>query len=178
MALREGTHEFGPDDGRLLIMTSRSGLGRRAGHDLTIEATRWRGTAVVGGSAEESSVEVAVDVSGLLVREGTGGVLPLSDADREQIAGNLRQILRAAEHPEITFRSTGVTGTPERFTVEGELTIAGRTEPLTVTARADGDRVKGEATVTQTRWGIKPYSAFFGALKLADDVRVSFDVAV
>ncbi|GLZ14419.1 hypothetical protein Acsp04_46540 [Actinomadura sp. NBRC 104425] len=178
MALREGTHEFGPDDGRLLIKTSRSGLGRRAGHDLTIEATRWRGTAVVGGGPGDSSVEVAVDVDGLRVREGTGGVLPLSDDDREKIAANMREILRAGEHPQITFRSTRVGGTPERFTVEGELTVAGRTEPLTVTAAADGDRLTGEATVKQTRWGIKPYSAFFGALKLADDVRISFDLTL
>lgn len=178
MALREGTHEFGPDDGRLLIRTSRSGLGRRAGHDLTIEATRWRGTAVVGGGPGDSSVEVAVDVTGLRVREGTGGVLPLSDADREQIAANMREVLRAAEHPQITFRSTRVGGAPERFTVEGELTVAGRTEPLTVTAAADGDRLTGETTVKQTRWGIKPYSAFFGALKLADEVRVSFDLTL
>jgi polyisoprenoid-binding protein YceI len=178
MALREGTHELGPDDGRLLIRTGRSGLGRRAGHDLTIEATRWSGTAVVADAPAQSSVEVIVEVDGLEVREGTGGVLPLSDADRAEIGRNLREVLRAEEHPEITFRSTRVEGTPEEFTVEGELTVAGRTEPLTVRAGTEDDRVKGEATVRQTRWGIKPYSAFFGALKLADDVRVSFDLAL
>jgi hypothetical protein len=32
--------------------------------------------------------------------------------------------------------------------------------------------VTGNATVTQSAFGMKPYSALFGALKVADDVRV------
>jgi hypothetical protein len=39
-------------------------------------------------------------------------------------------------------------------------------------------RVVGGATVVQSRWGIRPYSAFFGALKLSDEVKVDFDVAL
>jgi hypothetical protein len=38
-------------------------------------------------------------------------------------------------------------------------------------------RLRGHATVTQSRWGIKPYSAFAGALRLADDIQVEFDLA-
>jgi hypothetical protein len=32
--------------------------------------------------------------------------------------------------------------------------------------------------VVQSRWGIRPYSALFGALKLRDEVTVDFDVAL
>jgi hypothetical protein len=39
----------------------------------------------------------------------------------------------------------------------------------------DNGRVQGRATVVQTQWGIKPYSAFLGALKLADEVAVEVD---
>ena len=31
--------------------------------------------------------------------------------------------------------------------------------------------------VKQTDWGIKPYSALFGALKVADEVEVAIDAA-
>ncbi|NUL33985.1 YceI family protein, partial [Streptomyces lunaelactis] len=41
--LTDGTYRLGPSTARLLIKTGRAGLGRRAGHDLTIEATRWSG---------------------------------------------------------------------------------------------------------------------------------------
>jgi polyisoprenoid-binding protein YceI len=176
--------ELGPARGRLLIRTGRSGLGRRAGHDLTIEATRWSGTLTLGGEAtdvvdatpEGSSVQVTVPVEGLDVREGAGGVLPLSDQDRIEIVGNLRKVLDADRHPEITFVADRVQGSPGAFTVEGELTVAGRTESLSLTAKAEDGRVRGTATVKQTRWGIKPYSALFGALKLADDIGVEFDL--
>ncbi|MFC5754310.1 YceI family protein [Actinomadura rugatobispora] len=178
------TIELGPDRGRLLINTGRSGLGRRAGHDLTIEAARWSGTLTLPGDAttipdaEGGSVEVTVPVAGLEVREGTGGVLPLSDQDRTEITKNLRKVLDAARHPEITFTAPTATGSAAEFTVEGRLTVAGHTEPLTVRGRAEGARIRGEATVKQTRWGIKPYSAFFGALKLADDVKITFDLTL
>jgi hypothetical protein len=36
--------------------------------------------------------------------------------------------------------------------------------------------VCGSATVTQSTFGIKPYTAFLGALKLADDVRIEYEV--
>lgn len=178
MAAISGTHALGPDAGRLLLKTGRSGLGRKAGHDLTIEVTRWSGEAVVDtADPGRCAVTVAAEVDSFEVREGTGGVKPLTDGDRAEIKKVLREkVLDAAAHPLITFRSTAVAGTPESFTIEGELTIRGRTRPVTVRGRLADGRAVGTATVVQSRWGIKPYSAFFGALKLADEVDVEFDV--
>lgn len=179
MTLSSGRHEFGPGSGRLLVRTGRTGLGRRAGHDLTIEVTRWSAEALVdvadpGGSA----VSAEIDAASLEVREGTGGVKPLTDSDRAEIGRTMREeILDAASHPSITFRSTRVAGTPEAFTVEGDLTIMDQARPVTIRAEVTGGRLRGHATVAQTDWGIKPYSAFFGALRLADEVRVEFDLA-
>ncbi|MFJ6597794.1 YceI family protein [Streptomyces violaceusniger] len=179
MTLSEGSHRLGPPGGRLLIKTSRTGLGRRAGHDLTIEATRWSGEAtVVGGAPEESSVTVTVETDSLSVREATGGLKPLSEGDRAEIERTLegKGLLHTAEHPTITFRSTRITGTPESFEITGDLTIKGRTHPVTVHGSGDpGGTLRGWASVTQSTWGIKPYSAFLGALKLSDEVRIEFE---
>jgi len=41
MAVRAGRHQLGPDQGRIILRTFRDGLAAQAGHDLTIEATRW-----------------------------------------------------------------------------------------------------------------------------------------
>ncbi|WP_413804583.1 YceI family protein [Streptomyces sp. OE57] len=180
MSLSDGTYAFGPPTGRLTLRTSRSGLGRRAGHDLAIEAIRWGGNAVVvTGDPGKSSVTVTVETGSLTVREGTGGLKPLTDADRAEIRRTLEseQLLYTAEYPTITFRSTSVTGTPEDFEITGDLTIKGRTHPVTVHGGSDGDgQVCGWATVSQSTWGIKPYTAFLGALKVADEVRVEYAV--
>jgi polyisoprenoid-binding protein YceI len=116
----------------------------------------------------------------LEVREGRGGLKPLTDADRADIRQTLgdKALLHTSQHPTITFRSTGITGTPQSFAVTGNLTIKGRTHPVTVRGKENGGTVlRGWATLTQSLWGIKPYTAFMGALRLADEVRVEFEVA-
>ena len=57
--------------------------------------------------------------------------------------------------------------------MQGELTLAGRRtrSPSTVTVADDG-ALSGSAGVQQTDWGMKPYSALFGTLKVADEVQV------
>lgn len=180
MALTGGSHELGPSAGRLLIRTGRSGLGRRAGHDLTLEATRWSGELTADpADPARSSVTVTVDPGSLQVAEATGGVMPLTDTDRAEIVKNVRgKVLHTDAHPSITFRSTAVEGTPESFTVTGDLTIIGVTRPVTIRGRLAGDRLTGATTVVQSQWGIKPYSALFGQLRVADEVRVEFDLDV
>lgn len=178
MALRGATYRVGPESGRLVVKTGRTGLGARAGHDLTIEATRWAGDVTVNtADLAQSSVRVDVDVDSWEVREGVGGVKPLSDSDRAQIKRISRdEVLRAAEHPQIMFRSTRVAGSLESFVIDGDLTIGGMTRPVTVrgTLSTDG-RVRATANVVQTQWGIKPYSALLGTLKVADEVVVEVD---
>lgn len=178
MTLRDGTYGVGPESGRLLVRTGRTGLGARAGHDLTIEVTGWSGTVTVStAEPARSSVSLDLDADSLHVREGHGGVKPLTDSDRAEIRRTIAgKILHTDQHPVIKFRSTRVAGSPESFTVDGDLTIMDATRPVTVrgTIGEDG-RVRGEATVAQTQWGIKPYSAFLGALKLADEVTVELD---
>lgn len=180
MDLADGVYTLGPESGRLLVKTARTGLGSKAGHDLTIEVTRWHATATVDtANAANSSVTVSVEVDSFEVREGTGGVKPLTDSDRADIKKTLREkILHTAAHPTISYTSSRVQGSAEAFTVTGDLTITGVTQPVAMQCRATGGRVTGTATITQTRWGIRPYSAFFGALKLRDDVEVVFDVAL
>ena len=38
------------------------------------------------------------------------------------------------------------------------------------------DALSATAVVTQSNWGMKPYSTLFGALKVVDEVEVAIDV--
>jgi polyisoprenoid-binding protein YceI len=174
-----GAYRLGPESGRLLVNTTRTGLGAKAGHDLTIEVTRWHGRATVDATTPaNSSVAVEVEVDSLEVREGTGGVKPLTDADRAEITKTLGEVLHTAQHPTITFQSRRVDGSAGSFTLDGELTIMGVTRSVMVQGQVTDGRVIGGASVVQSRWGIRPYSAFFGALKLSDEVKINFDIAL
>ena len=58
-----------------------------------------------------------------------------------------------------------------------DVTATRRNRPtrLQVTEPQPG-KYRGSATIQQTAFGIKPYSGFFGALKLRDEVGVEFEV--
>jgi polyisoprenoid-binding protein YceI len=178
MGVADGSYQVGPQSGRLLVKTARTGLGSKAGHDLTIEVTRWRGNVVVDtASPASSSVTVEADVDSFEVRQGTGGIKPLTDADRADIKNTLQsKILKTGQHPTITFRSQQVSGTAESFRVHGDLTIVGVTQPVIVEGQLAAGHARGSVVVVQSRWGIRPYSAFLGALKLRDEVEVQFDI--
>ncbi len=100
MTLGTGSYRLGPQAGRLLLKTGRTGLGRRAGHDLTIEATRWQADVVVNtADPGQSSVTVTIEADSVEVREGTGGLKPLTDADRADIKTTIcEKILLIAGH--------------------------------------------------------------------------------
>lgn len=180
MDISSGRYTFGSGTGRLVVETGRAGLGAKAGHDLTIEVTRWRGEAVLDpADPAASSVTVEVDAESFEVRKGTGGVKPLTSTDREEIQKIIRErILRTFRFPTITFRSARAEGTAESFRLDGTLTVMDVARHVTVRGSASEGRVHGSATVTQSHWGIRPYSAFFGALRLGDDVEVRFDVSL
>lgn len=176
MDVAAGEYEIGPGTGRLVVRTFREGAAARVGHDLLLEAADWQGRVVVparddGDSAV--SVSARVDLRTLRVVAGSGGVKPLSDGDRQQILGNMRKALRTDRHPYASFTSTRVERRGDGAVVEGELELAGQVRPVRLeVARQDEGSVIGSAVVVQSQWGIKPYSGFFGALRVRDAVDV------
>ena len=98
----------------------------------------------------------------------------LDEDDRD----NIRQTIddEILKRGDIRFRSTAVERNGDGLAVRGDLTIIGATRPIAFDLALDrraGDAAA--AVVTQTEWGMKPYSALFGALKVADEVRVEID---
>jgi polyisoprenoid-binding protein YceI len=182
MAILAGRHHLDTDRGRILLTTLRVGLAASAGHDLTIEPATWSGELEVGADAVPVSLEVRVDLSSLVVRDGTGGLKPLSDRDRREIAATARKVLATARHPDATFSATAFEpASPDQGggVITGTLTLAGRSRPLRLTVRPSGPGgYVATASVTQSDFGIKPYTGFLGALKVADAVGVRVEVSL
>lgn len=171
-----GSFKLGPSDGQLLVRIYREGMAKKVGHDLVMELTSWSANVTVDG--DSSSIDATADPRSFEVREASGGVKPLSDGDRADIKKNIEnKVLNTGKHPEILFRSTSVRSTgPDRGTISGELTIAGTTRPVDFDVVVNGDRARMTATVVQSQWGIKPFSAMMGALKVKDAVEMEADV--
>jgi polyisoprenoid-binding protein YceI len=177
MTVPAGRHQVGADRDRLVLRTSRDGLAATAGHDLTIEVTRWSGELTVAEDSAPTALDVRIDMTSLVVRSGTGGVKPLTDRDKREIASTARKTLGADRHPEATFGDAKFEPGANGGTISGTLTLAGQSAPvrLQVTETGDG-RYHATGTVVQSDFGIKPYRGFFGALKVSDPVQVEADV--
>jgi polyisoprenoid-binding protein YceI len=166
-------YSLGPQDGILSVRTSRTGAVAKAGHDLLIHVTEWSATLDVG---DAPSLTLDVDAGSLRVREGSGGMKPLGEDDLTNIETTIDdEVLRGRE---ISFRSTSAQLNGGTLAVTGDLTMVGTTRPIAFDLALVEGRVRGAVVVKQTEWGMKPYSALFGTLKVADDVRVEIDAAL
>jgi polyisoprenoid-binding protein YceI len=173
MALTPGIHRFGPESASLRVKTYREGVAARAGHDLVIDVTRWEATVEVAPEPASWAIHLAADSRSLDVREGLRGVKPLSDKDRVEIRTNIEKVLGGRP---IEFRSRSVRLSHDGggLTVEGELTMAGNTRPLSAELCVDDDgRISGTIPLTQSSWGITPYRGLMGALRVRDDLDVA-----
>lgn len=161
-------------------MTLRDGLASQAGHDLTMEAARWSGELVVGDDLAPASLEVRIDMGSLVVREGTGGLKPLSDRDKREIAVTARKVLGADRNPEAVFSATAFEPAAQGGgVITGTLALAGRSRPLRLNVTQPGPgEYRATASVAQSDFGIKPYSAFLGSLKVRDGVEVQVEVSL
>jgi polyisoprenoid-binding protein YceI len=171
MAIQPGAHTFGPDNATLRVKTGRSGAAAKAGHDLVIEVTSWEATLDVG---DASSIELSADPTSLKVLEGKGGMQALDDDGKADILKSIdKDVLKKKA---ISFRSTSVEQSNSGLAVKGDLELVGKTAPVEFDLTVDDDgALSGSAKVVQSNWGMKPYSALFGALKVNDEVEVVLD---
>jgi hypothetical protein len=157
---------FGPANATLTVRTKRTGAASKAGHDLLIEVTSWEATL----DADEGSLTLAADPRSLRVLEGTGGIQALDDDDRAGIAQTIDEEVLKGDP--IEFRSTSVDGSR----VEGELELAGERRPISFElVEGEDGGLTGTAVVRQSDWGMKPYTALFGTLKVADEVEIAVE---
>lgn len=174
--LAPGTHELGPHHGGIRLNTYREGAAKKVGHDLVIAVERWDAQLTVADDGTLSALRLDIDSTSLAVRDGLGGVKSLTEREKRDIAATINAKVLLSQP--ITLQSESVSTDGGKITVTGGLTIVGATRPVTVTMDVSGDRLTGSASVVQTEWGIKPYKAFMGALKVRDEVEISVDVRV
>jgi polyisoprenoid-binding protein YceI len=178
MAIHAGRHQFGTDRGRIVVRTGRDGLASQAGHDLTIEVARWSGEVTVGEDAVPTGLQVQIDMGSLVVRDGSGGLKPLTDRDKREIGVTARKVLAADRHPEATFAASAFEPAAcGGGVISGTLTLAGASRPARLqVAQTSPGQYRVTTSVLQTDFGLRPYSGFLGALRVRDAVEIEAQV--
>lgn len=150
------------------VFTFKEGLLSPVAHDLRLRVGKLSmdlGPDSVVATFDARSLKVAStqrdgrDASGLLPAFAYGEI-------ERNIA---RDVLGAERFPDIVFASTQVTSDA----VIGTLTLHGQTQTLRCTRRLDHGFHVVEVRLDQRDFGIKPYSAMLGTLKVQPEVRIT-----
>lgn len=169
------TYRIAPES-RFDVVTGKAGLFGAFGHKHRIRATEFDGTIVYDpDNAFGSSIEIVVRTAGLIVvPEGA------DEKDAPKVEHAMREsVLPPSQHPTIEFVSRIVSAIDGGVQVVGDVVIAQQTRPVavdvTIAQRGDTLTATGTFSVKQTDFGIKPYSAAGGTIKVADGIIFDFE---
>jgi polyisoprenoid-binding protein YceI len=108
-----------------------------------------------------------VPVAGLDCRNGT-------------MNGHMQKALKVEANPLIMWRMTSYKVEGSTVVIDGFLTIAGKENPIELRGTGSADngvlRVKGSKQLRMTEYGVKPPKLMLGAMKVADQVTVGYDI--
>ncbi len=153
----------------LTIHVGKTGIFSGLGHEHEISAPIRSGTADIGS---HPAVEIHVNARELRVIDKDA-----SEKDRAEVQQTMLgpDVLDSEHQQEIVFKSTGAETTGQgQWTLSGNLTLRGKTHPVTVQVTLKDGHYTGGATIKLTDFGIKPPGV--AGVRAKDDVKIDFDV--
>jgi polyisoprenoid-binding protein YceI len=175
-------YELDSRKGSFTAQAFATGVLATFGHSPTIAVRDFAGEAhfaVAGTSIENARLQVTIQAHSLEVTDD------IREKDRREIHRQMYdEVLETDRFPEITYDCSRVSasgsGGSYWVALNGDLTLHGVTRPLPISARVviSGDtlRASGEFTVRQSDYDIAPVKVAAGALKLKDEVKITFDI--
>jgi polyisoprenoid-binding protein YceI len=153
---------FDPSNAECRVFTYKDGLLSPLGHDLELSVGRFT------IDIQDGKVDASFASDSLKVVSGSGGAMPLTQKDKASIEETIaKEILQSRRYPDIRFHADNI-----EKEIRGTLTLVGKSREVACRHSIDGARHTAEARIHQPDFGIKPYRAMLGALRLKADVDV------
>lgn len=158
---------FDASTAEVLVFTFKDGLLSPMAHDLKIRVHRF--TVEVEGDAVTGTFEAdSLKVEGVR-KDGVDAQSMMPEVAFSEIEKNINtDVLTTWRHPRIRFKSTLVTET----TVEGLLTLCSVSKQITGRRADDATHRVATFDIDQRDFGIRPYTAMLGTLKVKPQVTV------
>lgn len=161
---------FAPPEAQAHVLVFKDGLFSAVAHDL-----RLRVGSFTLEAHDDGALDAHFDIASLVVetalREGRELPGALGALDKRDIEATMAKVLDSRRYPEARF-----LGRHQGKTVTGELSLHGTTRPLRVALREADGRYIAEIALEQPDFGITPYRAALGALKVKPGVRIIVSV--
>jgi polyisoprenoid-binding protein YceI len=174
-------YELDAKQSQFMVHASRSGLLWFKGHNHLIKVEDFSGVAELTLNAlNPASLQMQIRAESL---HETSSVF--TDPQKQIIDKELREIvLESAKYPEITFKSTGVTGKlingQYEAQIKGDITLHGVTRsiiiPATISINGRDLRARGEFTINRSDFKVKATSAAHGLVRVRNKLKFTFDI--
>ncbi len=160
----------------------RGGLLWFKGHDHLVAIREFAGEAqLTADSISPASLEITAKAASMVETNNV-----FTDQQKQIIDKELREIvLQPDQYPDITFRSTSVTGKAAGanqydLKIAGDLTLHGVTRQITiptkVTVTGNDLRAQGEFSVNRDDFKVKATSAAHGLVRVRNKITFTFDI--
>lgn len=183
-------YEVVPEDTQVYARVYRGGRLEKLGHNHVVLFHDVRGYVYLADEPGQSLFDLAVAVADaeidppdLRAEQGEGFESELSEQARARTRQNMlkESLLDAAAYPYVILSSTSMEGSFDNPRVTMAVTIKNATRSVTIPVQLerDGDRLaaSGGFELLQSDYGIEPFSALGGALKVEDRVELVFTIA-
>ncbi len=180
--VEKGWFQVDPNESQILVHTRPAGLLKAAGKNLIISAGVFTGAVKFEPEAPKNSALK------LKVKTYSLGVMGkhLSSVDRLNIEQKMHEkVLYTDYFPDISFESSRVVAKKvgeKNYEVEiwGDFSLHGVTRNIPINAEVSLKEgrleARGEFILKQTDYKLKPFVLTGGALKVADEVKITFDM--
>ena len=170
-----------PSKSTFMVHADRAGLGWFKGKSHRIAVRDFSGEASMSLDAVNPA-SLTMDIKAASLEE-TGAVFTAQQKGIINKEVN-ELVLETAKYPDITFKSTEITGRLKngafQVRVTGDMTIHGVTRKVTIpaTVTVDGDtfRAKGEFSINRKKFGVNATEAFHGFVKVRHTIKFVFDI--
>jgi polyisoprenoid-binding protein YceI len=190
-AIPAGAREYqiDPEKSVVTLLVRRAGKLSNFGHVHVVTSENETGRVWFGVTPDLSGFEVRVPVNELVVDDpaarAAAGPEFAATVPEDARAGTRRNmlgpdVLDVASYPEIVVSSVGPLADSAPATLRVRLLVHGseleRQLPVDAQVSADAVTAKGSFTVRQSELGIKPFGIVGGAIAVADEVEIRFEM--
>ncbi|MFH1132022.1 MAG: YceI family protein [Pseudomonadota bacterium] len=163
------------DQGTIRVFTYKEGMLARLAHDLRLTLSKFE-IEIDGKNISATFWPESFSVDGTIVDEQVRSD-KLKKKDCTEILENMHtQVLHSDGFPTACLHGQISQKGNDRAVVEGTLELVGQKRLVEIQVRRDMGRIKGSVELVPSRWGIKPFSALLGAIRVQDRVLICFDL--